>query len=245
MLNKFQEEQRRVAAEAYNRNYNICLNCNKPIPLNNKRPCVVRLQKFCTRKCAGTYNNRKFPKRKGTRYCRECQKLIVGKQCDPRSRPYCFECYSTLEANAANRTISEMSSAEIRRRARQIVRKLYVMACQICGYSYAVECCHIVPISGFPDTTKISEVNSLPNLLLLCPTHHWEFDHGKLHADKVSPPTLCHDNSARAVRHSLRPTRHFKNIVIRRGAETKTIKHNELCPYQKYGWEWDRTLQPV
>lgn len=49
--------------------------------------------------------------------------------------------------------------------------------CQNCGYSKHVEVCHIKPVSKFPDTAKLDEVNNITNLLLLCPNCHYEFDH--------------------------------------------------------------------
>lgn len=52
--------------------------------------------------------------------------------------------------------------------------------CAICGYDKHVEIAHIKPVSEFDDNTLISEINSIDNLIALCPNHHWEFDHGIL-----------------------------------------------------------------
>lgn len=52
--------------------------------------------------------------------------------------------------------------------------------CAICGYDKHVEVAHIKPVSDFNDDTKISEINSLDNLIGLCPNHHWEYDNGIL-----------------------------------------------------------------
>lgn len=48
--------------------------------------------------------------------------------------------------------------------------------CKICKYDKHVEACHIKPISSFDKKTVLKEVNSLNNLVYLCPNHHWELD---------------------------------------------------------------------
>jgi len=53
-------------------------------------------------------------------------------------------------------------------------------ACQICGYSLHVEIAHRRPVSDFPDSATMKEINDIANLIILCPNHHWEFDHGLL-----------------------------------------------------------------
>ena len=58
--------------------------------------------------------------------------------------------------------------------------------CDICRFSEHVEVCHIKPISSFPLTAKISEVNSLDNLVYLCPNHHILYDKGKLKLKNIS-----------------------------------------------------------
>lgn len=49
-----------------------------------------------------------------------------------------------------------------------------------CGYSKHVETAHRRGVADFPNTALVSEINDLANLVGLCPTHHWEFDHKKL-----------------------------------------------------------------
>lgn len=50
--------------------------------------------------------------------------------------------------------------------------------CAICGYDKYVEVAHIKAVSDFPDEATISEINSISNLIGLCPNHHWEYDNG-------------------------------------------------------------------
>ena len=52
--------------------------------------------------------------------------------------------------------------------------------CHICGYDKHVEVAHIKAVSEFEDTATVNEINSVNNLVGLCPNHHWEYDHGLL-----------------------------------------------------------------
>ena len=52
--------------------------------------------------------------------------------------------------------------------------------CVVCGYDKTYEVAHIKAVSDFDDDTLVSEINSVDNLIALCPNHHWEFDHGQL-----------------------------------------------------------------
>lgn len=53
--------------------------------------------------------------------------------------------------------------------------------CYICSYELHVEVCHIKAIALFgPEALVVDEINNIDNLVTLCPTHHWEFDHGHL-----------------------------------------------------------------
>lgn len=52
--------------------------------------------------------------------------------------------------------------------------------CKICGFDDAVELCHIKPISSFNKKSKVKDINSLNNLIYLCPNHHVLLDKGKL-----------------------------------------------------------------
>lgn len=52
--------------------------------------------------------------------------------------------------------------------------------CHICGYDKHVEVAHIKAVSQFDDSATIDEINSVNNLIGLCPNHHWEYDNGLL-----------------------------------------------------------------
>lgn len=48
--------------------------------------------------------------------------------------------------------------------------------CNSCGYDKHYEVCHIKAVSDFPDEALVEEINSIDNLMALCPNCHWEFD---------------------------------------------------------------------
>lgn len=52
--------------------------------------------------------------------------------------------------------------------------------CAVCGYDKHVEVAHIKGVSEFEDEAKVREINSIDNLIGLCPNHHWEYDNGIL-----------------------------------------------------------------
>lgn len=67
----------------------------------------------------------------------------------------------------------------------KIARQVYLESnpspkCAVCGYSNHVEIAHIKAVSEFDGDAEIKEINSVDNLIGLCPNHHWEFDHGML-----------------------------------------------------------------
>ena len=65
----------------------------------------------------------------------------------------------------------------IRRNARMIYDKSNKPKyCIVCGYDKYYEVAHIKSVSSFDDDSLISEINSIDNLIALCPNHHWEYD---------------------------------------------------------------------
>ena len=148
-----------------------CLNCGSDC----KNP------KFCSSSCAAQYNNRAYPKKKRQRYfCKSC-----GAETGYR-RSYCRDCDPTKPQDFSQVTIAEIRSrAKYQAHAwiRKLARRTYFSSdrpqcCYLCGYSKHFEVCHVSPIQNFPEGTPMSIVNSLENLVALCPNCHWEFDHG-------------------------------------------------------------------
>lgn len=137
-------------------------------------------QKYCSFKC---YRIMLSDRQVKIFKCLNCQNLI------PRSsgeqRKYCENCFLLL-FRIDSRSIEELSSSNkdmqnrfnrIRLNAKYVMdRNCVLKSCLCCGYSRHVEICHIRAISDFPVDTKILVVNSLYNLMYLCPNCHWEFD---------------------------------------------------------------------
>lgn len=142
---------------------------------------------YCSQSCSAKENNRK-PKRTRTNKCKTCGKLILS------NRSYCSKkCWSsnlkymdwdTTTINEVRGKRKYQQSSVIRDNARRVYRKSgNPLVCQLCGYDKHVEICHRRPIKDFPLTSKISDVNSLVNLIALCPNHHWELDNNLLILD--------------------------------------------------------------
>lgn len=139
--------------------------------------------KFCSRSCAARYTNRFSPKRKiRAFYCQTCGRPTTHrrKYCDAH-QPNALKSYDDATIEDIRRYAKYQANALIRRLARRAYRVGRLpLHCSVCGYSKHVEICHIHAIEKFPEQTHLSEVNSLNNLVALCPNHHWEFDHGLL-----------------------------------------------------------------
>lgn len=89
-----------------------------------------------------------------------------------------FQAEYTKKGDAANRF------TKIRDNARRIAKRFGLLkACEICGYNKTVAACHIEEVSSFSKDTLIKDVNSLHNLIGLCPNHHWELDHDLLSSE--------------------------------------------------------------
>lgn len=98
----------------------------------------------------------------------------------------CRTCHGKRHREQAiNRTVLEVKSENNSLRwsdhVRMMARAIHSFKkCAVCGYGKHVEIAHIRPISDFPDSATIKEINDLNNVVGLCPNHHWEFDNGLL-----------------------------------------------------------------
>lgn len=165
-----------------------CKNCENKV---NRVPSQSKRSKsgnvFCSRSCCAIFNNKNLPKRKLTKTCKICKKLIRS------DLKYCRDCYvqkhylsnKTLEEAIKNRKDNNRYN-----QIRQISRKNYLQSnrpkcCEVCGYDKHIEICHIKDIASFSRKTLICEINDLRNLIALCRNHHWELDHGHLSIEKI------------------------------------------------------------
>jgi predicted nucleic acid-binding Zn ribbon protein len=142
----------------------------------------TRNPKFCSRSCAARQNNVLVPKRKPDGRCCVCRTPIPARQrfC-PEHRPN-----KPLDRSQPIGVIADRSDHPACRfaRLRQDARRVYLAAfpyrCCRCGYDKHIQVCHKRALTSFSLDTPISVVNSLDNLVGLCPDCHWEFDHGLL-----------------------------------------------------------------
>lgn len=138
--------------------------------------------KFCSRSCSAAFNNKKYVKRKPEGKCKSCLNPIKS------SRTYCKSCFSekskikdmTLNEAMYERGHRASAFALVRTRARSTEKFKNSIKCQNCGYDKHIEACHIKPISSYPVTTLLSQINSEDNIIALCRNCHWEYDHGIL-----------------------------------------------------------------
>ena len=143
--------------------------------------------KFCSRSCSVTLNNKLSPKREWT--CRRCRET------KPRPSPqaiFCSDCKKPRHGSyhiPDSTTLAEIrlhykerkfgpvnTYTLIRSRARSLYRRNGKQTCAVCPYDRHYEVAHVKAISDWNDTSTLAEINSLSNLVALCPTHHWEFD---------------------------------------------------------------------
>lgn len=136
--------------------------------------------KYCSRSCAATANNKVQVKRSLEGTCHSCACPIRS------SRKYCKECFTRRPGAMQDMTLGEAiydkhhpssAFALVRSRARATKKATLTKVCERCGWDKHVEVCHKKPISEYPKTALLSEINSEDNLLILCPNCHWLFDH--------------------------------------------------------------------
>ena len=79
----------------------------------------------------------------------------------------------------------QFARSQIQKRARAAYQKSdKPKYCVICGYNKTYQVAHIKAVSDFSGEITIEEINSLDNLIALCPNHHWEYDNGLLNLEE-------------------------------------------------------------
>ena len=159
----------------YDRN-GVCNNCS--ISFKRKQ----ENQKFCSRSCAATYNNKNRCEDNVIKhYCKYCESELSTK------RKYCDSvCKIIFESKTTN--IGELIRYKEQNRYRAIRDKcsnLYKILgrpneCQNCGYDKNIENCHVTPIQSFQNNDYVWDCNKPSNVVFLCKNCHWEFDHNYL-----------------------------------------------------------------
>lgn len=183
--------RREAALKAYYANPNFCEHCAEVISVGeHQKVCIVRSKRFCGQSCAAKFNNTTtaFPKRKRTpKVCVKCgERHATTRPRQDGSLNYnklCADCHVDKYQRLAEATKSESSHSQIRGHARKVMKDAGLSClCAVpgCDYTHFAECCHRTPVKDFPPDTKLKDMNSVDNLVALCPNHHWDFDHGLL-----------------------------------------------------------------
>jgi len=182
VLNRQRAQQR---MEGYNENPTRCLQCDTAIlipleEMTRSKFQQVKRKKFCNQSCGAKYNMARttFPRNKPKpRNCTSCGTLFF-KVNRHRSTTRCPECNYIPMSLLPLRTKKACPLERIREHARGVLFKVRARMCQVCGYTFHVDCCHIKPIRAFPSTALVGEINDPCNLIALCKNHHDELDKG-------------------------------------------------------------------
>lgn len=165
----------------------VCAYCNRTYHPHQNRSI------YCGRKCAGLGYSVKYGKsefffgkrKKPSTPCLNCSKPIQKRNASNTTN-LCRICFHESKQNIQLKDINPgLNSVKrfraLRCAARYLLDKLWdKKQCHFCFYNKHVEVCHIKAIVDFPETALLKEVNDKSNLILLCPTHHWELDHNLL-----------------------------------------------------------------
>ena len=153
-----------------------CLYCGDTLKRNIKeRPISFTKRQFCNKSCCNK-------SRTTTKICSNCGCVKTN------GAKYCKSCHDNFKKIAVkDRSLGESLSSnrnkfgQVRGNAVEVMKETGLeKKCKICGFDYHVEVCHIKPISSFPLSTPMREVNSLENLVYLCPNHHIMLDRGMI-----------------------------------------------------------------
>ncbi len=148
---------------------------------------TTKKQLFCSKKCCNAQMTLDYRKRLAN-YCLDCKQPTNAKGGRCRSCLATYKCFLTLDTTLKEHYESlkfaskhpSLRQTQIRLMAKYHNKHLIGLPCQKCGYDKHTNFCHIKPLHSFKLSATIREVNHTSNLLILCPNHHWEFDHGLL-----------------------------------------------------------------
>lgn len=159
-----------------------CIRCNE----------ITQNSKFCSKSCAATYNNRKYPKRKLSKSCKSCDTKI------PYNRKFCDVCLCVSKYRCAKHMVFKKLYKSGKRKCikcnseyqsenrRNKILKLKKMAggqCQICNYSkstYGLHFHHLDPTEkefniGHGNNRSFKRMqNEAAKCILLCANCHAE-----------------------------------------------------------------------
>lgn len=155
----------------------LCKLCSQPIAKPRKRT------QFCSTTCRSRYFWNHDPRRPPLKqyFCEVCRTPILYQ------RRFCIQHSPIFKTKLHPELLTKTEWKDhVRRSAlKDFTTSSLPKQCLVCGYDKHVNLCHIKPIRQFPVGTPKEIVNASSNLTILCPNHHWEFDHGLLDHWKV------------------------------------------------------------
>lgn len=158
----------------------------------SKRLSQVGKSSYCSRSCSAKRNNSKYPKRE-----REIFVCACGKEMS-RNASRCIECVRLSRKDSLKKSIASLGQKRLAELFSEhpvwpksrVYRKVTAHArrkhekpetCDNCDWKYSLVWHHIRPVSDFPDTATVGEVNDRKNLSCLCPNcHGYVHEFGKL-----------------------------------------------------------------
>lgn len=170
---------------------------------------------FCNHSCSAEYNNKNRvletdiiweyngKTKKGYNKCPICGELKfytskLCKKCSDKEKYLVKE--RTLGSYIDGKQYLTSKCGEIRKDARKTIENSKVeKVCAYCKnheFDEILEVHHIKGILEFDSETTIKEINSLPNLIWLCPNHHKMLEKGliKLNEDMINKESVYKNN---------------------------------------------------
>ena len=167
------DKQSSDAYDRYYKNPKYCEHCKNVIQVKHS-PSWTRQRRFCGYKCSAAVYAIRREERKG----RLLIDRTLGELTTSRHKERISRDNSTLKYARQN---WKDARVQIRNHAMRTFKKSGLpFICVVCGYSKHAEVCHKKDVLEFPDEATIGEINSIKNMVALCPNHHWEFDNGKM-----------------------------------------------------------------
>jgi hypothetical protein len=112
--------------------------------------------------------------------CGEVIKILEGKRAsETRKKVFCDSSCSATYNNKI-RELKQEKKEKLKKPKKEKFEFLLNMTKKELYEKHHVEVCHIKSVSAFSDDDIIRDINSVENLVGLCPNHHWEFDNGKI-----------------------------------------------------------------
>lgn len=173
-------KSREKSLNSYYSNPNYCLFCSEMIKVNvNEKVQIAKKKKFCNKSCAASYNNSKRIKIEKIEKINRGKKLTLVLLDIENSELISIGSLSKGELLSRHKTYQSFRSM-ICKNARRVFKTSGKERKCFCGYDKHTDIAHKKPVSEFDNNAKISEINSINNLIPLCKNHHWEFDNGFL-----------------------------------------------------------------